>query len=279
MRFAPYIKFISGYVTRFNRVHIALLVLLTLSMSGCSSKADKQNDLKSMSKALADLVGFPLAEQSQSMQSANHTQLLLSEYKNAYLEQEARLMSGVPNKIREIYQQALNLMAQKKWVTASELFDQVIAKQANLSGSYVNQAIINLALSKQLSKQQNKAQSSNYTEQLDAAELWLDKAISVNPTNPYAHYYKGKLLQDRGQFEQAEQHYTSALAIWPRYSQVQLSMAILLELYRGKLLEAYPYYSAYLQHNSDDQQVQRWQAALAIKIKRAGLDLPEQAGE
>lgn len=271
MRFAPYIKFISGYVTRFNWVHITLLVLLTLSMSGCSSTADKPNDLKGISKALADLVGFPLAGQAQSMQSANHSKLLASEGKNAYLEQEARLMRGVSNEIKATYQQALSLMAQQKWLAASALFDQVIAKQANLSGSYVNQAIINLALSKQ--------QNSNQVEQLSTAELWLDKAINVNPLNPYAHYYKGKLLQDRGQFEQAEQHYTSALAIWPRYSQAQLSMAILLELYRGKLLEAYPYYSAYLQHNTDDQQVQRWQAALVIKIKRAGLDLPVQEGE
>lgn len=275
MRFAPYIKFIPGHVTRFNRVHITLLVLLTLSMSGCSSTVDKQNDLKSMSKALADLVGFPLAEQAQSMQSANRTKLLLSDTKNAYLEQEVRLMSGVPNEIRETYQQALSLMAQQKWLAASALFDQIIAKQANLSGSYVNQAIINLELNKLLNKQQN----SNQVEQLSTADLWLDKAINVNPLNPFAHYYKGKILQDRGQFEQAEQHYASALAIWPRYSQAQLSMAILLELYRGQLLEAYPYYSAYLQHNTDDQQVQRWQAALAIKIKRAGLDLPAQEGE
>jgi len=244
-------------------------------MSGCSSTVDKQNDLKSMSKALADLVGFPLAEQAQSMQSANRTKLLLSDTKNAYLEQEVRLMSGVPNEIRETYQQALSLMAQQKWLAASALFDQIIAKQANLSGSYVNQAIINLELNKLLNKQQN----SNQVEQLSTADLWLDKAINVNPLNPFAHYYKGKILQDRGQFEQAEQHYASALAIWPRYSQAQLSMAILLELYRGQLLEAYPYYSAYLQHNTDDQQVQRWQAALAIKIKRAGLDLPAQEGE
>ena len=39
------------------------------------------------------------------------------------------------------------------------------------------------------------------------------------------------------------------------------------------------YYSAFLKNHAEDKQVQRWQAALAIKIKRAGLTLPEEQGE
>ena len=66
------------------------------------------------------------------------------------------------------------------------------------------------------------------------------------------------------------------MSIWPAFIQAQLSMAVLLELYQGKLIEAYEYYSAYLLNQGEDIQVERWQAALAIKIKRAGISMPTQ---
>jgi len=245
-------------------------------MSGCSSvpegDVDETVEVKSISKDIIDLLGIPQNKNTRINQSTNKTQQLISETKNTYLEQEAALIADVSNDVIAIYQQALMLMDQQKWSAANVLFDQVIAKQPNLSGSYVNQALI----LRELNKHQ---QGTKRTEQLKTAELLIDKAISVNSINPYAHYLKGKIQQDKGQFKQAEQRYAKALSIWPSYAQAQLSMAILLELYRGKLLEAYPYYTAYLQHNLGNKQVQRWQAALTIKIKRAGLRLPAQKGE
>ncbi|GAA6172716.1 hypothetical protein NBRC116592_23860 [Colwellia sp. KU-HH00111] len=282
MQLLPYIKFISGYLPSLSKYSISLLLVLTFFISGCSSTDEKQYDLKRFSKELADLVGLPLFEQERTTQvtpSINHTKLLLSGTKNAYLAQEAHLMKGVSNEVINIYQQARQLMAQKKWTQATALFQQVISKHPNLSGSYVNQALIHIAQSHQLTKQEDKQHNNQRAKQLEQAQLWLDKAIQINSLNPYAHFYKGELLQQQGKFQQAEQYYSNALAIWPGYSQAQLNMAILLELYRGKLLEAYPYYSAYLASHGDDQQVQRWQAGLAIKIKRAGLHLPAHQGQ
>jgi len=280
MRSKPYIKFSFGSIVHNDTIFFTALLLLALLLSGCSStpkKADSDGgtvDLKSMSKNIIDLVVLPNNEQ---IQKPNGTQQTILKRKNRYLEQEELLMRGVSEEVIATYQRALVLMEQQEWLAASALFEQVIAKQANLSGSYVNQALILKVLNKQ-QQGVKRTEQTNQVKQVNASELLLDKAISVNPLNPYAQYFKGQVLQEKGQFEQAEQHYATALSIWPNYTEAQLNMAILLELYRGKLLDAHQYYTAYLQLNVDDKQVQRWQAALAIKIKRAGLKLPVQKG-
>ena len=94
--------------------------------------------------------------------------------------------------------------------------------------------------------------------------------------NPYAYQMKGRVARLTGDFEQAEKSYLKALDIWPEYPEAQVNLAILLELYRGRLLDARKYYSSYLELQADDQQVQRWLAGVEIKIKRAGLVLPEK---
>ena len=276
MQFVLYIKFSLSYLKRYNIFPLTVFCLLTLLISACSGVPDagvgETVDLKSISKNITDLFSFHQNEETLNNQSNNRMQQPKSDTKNTYLTQETRLMSEVPNDVIKIYQQALVLMDQQEWSAAQVLFEQVVAKQPNLSGSYVNQALILRELSK-------RQQGAKRTKQLNTAYLLVTKAIKVNPLNPYAQIFKGQIEQEKGQFALAEQHYAAALSIWPNYAQAQLNMAILLELYRGKLLEAYPYYEAYLHQNVDDIQVQRWQAALAIKIKRAGLQLPVQQGE
>lgn len=192
--------------------------------------------------------------------------------KNAYLEQKEYLMDGVPKKVIAIYEQAIALTEQKKWHAALTLFDEVAAKQPSLSGSYVNQALIFKKLS-DLESNKEKQQKLQVK-----SELLVDTAIKLNPLNPYAHYVKGQSLQDKGQFNQANKSFTRALTIWPDFAQAQLSLAVLLELYQGKLLAAHEYYAAYLINNNEDMQVKRWQGALLLKIKRAGLTLPIHQG-
>ncbi|GAW95802.1 MULTISPECIES: tetratricopeptide repeat protein [Colwellia] len=177
---------------------------------------------------------------------------------NRYLlQQQAKQATAVPAKVLKDYQQALSLMKAKKWRQAQALFDQVILKQPQLSGSYVNKAI--------MAKQQG---------QLVPAQLLLDKALAVNDLNLYAHHLQGQVYRLQGQFDKAEQSYLAALAIWPDFAEAHASMAILLELYRGRLLAAHGYYRSYLLLKSDDDEVKRWLAGLEIKLTRAGLDVP-----
>ena len=164
----------------------------------------------------------------------------------------------INDEVRQQYQQATSLMKQKEWLKAQALFDKVIEQQPQLSGSYVNKAII--------AKQQGN---------LAQAQALLNQALAINKLNLYAHHIQGQVYRLQGDFDKAEQSYLAALAIWPDFTEAQASMAILLELYRGRLIDAYGYYHSYLQLKSDDEEVRRWQAALAIKIKRAGLTLPQ----
>ena len=136
----------------------------------------------------------------------------------------------------------------------------VLALQPKLSGAYVNKALIAI-------------QQKNFS----LANKQLDKALAVNPINPHAYEIKARIARLNGHFEQAEINYLNALDIWPAYPEAQVNLAILLELYRGRLLDAHKYYSSYLVLQGDDKQVQRWLAGVEIKIKRAGLVLPNQA--
>lgn len=187
----------------------------------------------------------------------NGTLLKVIPAKNLYLEQQESNPLIIPEKTQNDYKQAINLMEEKKWSKAEVLLDQIILTQPKLSGSYVNKAII--------AKQQNK---------LEQAQLLLNQAIKINKLNLYAHHEQGQIYRLQGQFIKAEDSYLAALAIWPNFAEAHVSMAILLELYRGRLLEAYTYYRSYLVLVPDDEEAKRWQAGLAIKIKRAGLELP-----
>jgi tetratricopeptide (TPR) repeat protein len=287
MQFTPYISRFYHYFLRISRLSLIICFAVILLFSGCSNTPESNSrtdadDFKSLGEKIIDLVTFPIKNSEESTNNSTGTEASntlssraakpLINTKNAYLEQEKSLMSGVSEDVVKTYQQALILMKQKKWSAAINLFDQVITKQEYLSGAYINKALILKQLSTQVGREQR-------TEQLNESERLIDKAISVNPLNPYAHYFKGQFLQNKGQFEQAEESYAEALHIWPNYTKAQLSMAVLLELYRGKLLEAYQFYSVYLAIENNDKQVIRWQAALAIKIKRAGLTLPVREGE
>ena len=169
MQFVPYIKLSLSYLSRYNIIPLMTLFLLTLFLSACSStqgqkgKVTEKEDLSSIIKDITDLVEFPWNEDAQQIQSPNNTLQPLSDTKNTFLEEETRLMSEVPDDVIATYQQALLLIEQHRWQVANALFDQVIAQQPNLSGSYVNQALILRALSKQ--QQQPKR-----TEQVNDAE-------------------------------------------------------------------------------------------------------------
>ena len=275
MPFVRYINFKHQYLTRIH-AHLWKIICMGILLSGCSHFPNEKNpneksDVKRISKNITDLVNLP--ENNKDVSNVGiYSQISVDKSKNDYLAQEKYLMSGISEDIIKTYQNALFLMDQKQWTEAMLLFDKVIEQQENLSGSYINQALI-------LKKLSSNAKGDEREQQINKIDLLLDKAISINPTNPYAHYHKGQSLQDKGQFELAEQSYTKALTIWPNYVKAQLSLAVLLELYRGKLLEAYQLYNVYLANESNNQQVKRWQAALAIKIKRSGLLLPENVGE
>jgi tetratricopeptide (TPR) repeat protein len=235
------------------------LIVLVL-LQGCSivdepTKQQPEN-LDSIGKDIVDMVDIPANEKQPisdvSAIGSNHNK------QNLYLENIPQHIANIPVQTLEKYKQALVLMKKKQWSGAEILFDEILVVQPQLSGVYVNKALISV-----------------HQENLKRANKHVNTALTINPINPYAHQLKGRVSRLNGQFVQAEKSYLEALRIWPEYPEAQLNLAILLELYRGRLLDAQKYYTAYLQLQPKDEQVMRWLAGVNIKIKRAGLSIPE----
>jgi tetratricopeptide (TPR) repeat protein len=245
---------------------LALTALVSLMLlSGCSSSpsstdTNKQTatdpNLDGMNNDIVDLVSLNTNRANNSTSiSAGST-----DTRNVYIEQASQRLADVPASVLNQYQQAISQMKNQQWQAANSLFDKVIAAEPQLSGAYVNKAII--AMDQQ---------------QLAQADALLAKAIAINNSNPYAHQIKANIARLQGRYDKAEQGYLTALTLWPQYPQAQLNLAILLELYRGSLLQARQYYLAYLANQPNDEQAKRWLAGVEIKIQRAGLTLPDNA--
>jgi tetratricopeptide (TPR) repeat protein len=244
-----------------KRFGVTQVVVVLALLQGCSSlgNTEKQapENVESLNRTAIDTVEAfvsekPVTDEITSLDSAPIKS-------NVYLEQAQQRLRDVPVPVLTKYQRALLLMKNKAWPAAEKLFDQILVSQPQLSGAYVNKALIAF----------NK-------DDLDHANDSLNKALAINSKNPYAHQLQGQVARLKGQFVQAEKSYLAALTIWPDYPEAQINLAILLELYRGRLLDARKYYISYLALRPDDEQVQRWLAGVELKIKRAGLTLPKE---
>lgn len=259
----PYISYLTATLLKRKRncevkftcfiqviITCCLLLLLTQACSSISQSNNSKAELKTLGKDIVDMgkVPKPLLEQDSIEGERKSAELLLTE-ENKYLTQQRIAMASVPKYIISQYQQALQAMRKKQWQEANALLDQVIQSQPQLSGSYVNKAII-----------------ARQFETSIQARQWLDKAIEINPLNPYAYNLLAQLAQEKGLFEDAEKNYQFALTIWPAYPEVHANFAVLLELYRGRLDEAKQHYLTYLELRPNEVMVQRWLAGVNLKI-------------
>ncbi|MDX1453579.1 MAG: tetratricopeptide repeat protein [Oleiphilaceae bacterium] len=77
------------------------------------------------------------------------------------------------------------------------------------------------------------------------AERALSQALEVDAQNKTALNYLGLVKRQQGEFAQAESYYRQALEIDPDYPAAVRNLAILLDLYRGQLVEALALYEHY----------------------------------
>jgi tetratricopeptide (TPR) repeat protein len=236
--------------------------LFTVMLSACStisgtdeavSAEEQQAELKKIAKALVDeteleksstLPDNTLAGDTNQQDGFKPTEQSLE-----YQRKQKQMQQSIPSNVSELYQRALSAMQAEQWQQANDLFSQVIVLSPELSGSYLNQAII-----------------AQKTQQLVLAQEKINQALKVNPISPYAHNLNGVLARQRGEFQVAEQSYLAALNSLPNYADAHLNLAILAELYQGKLVLAQQHYQAYLMIHQEDKQVQRWLAGLSLKL-------------
>ena len=197
---------------------------------------------------------------------------------------------------QKLFQQALDLSASREasesdLITAMRIFEQLYASNPKYLGALANAADMAFRLQqypkaeqlyqsllKQFSDheppndsdtataenaQQNpesdqspeqKQPMSDVADKSDAPSEEQKQRFQVHSLNQL-----GLLAREQGKFEQAEQYYRQALAIQPDQPQVLRNLAILLDLYRGKLAEALSLYQRYQGLlEEEDAQVKDW---------------------
>ncbi len=136
----------------------------------------------------------------------------------------------------------IEAMVQQDYLKAINIFEQVAEKEPRASGPWVNMAIAYRKL-----------------DRIDDADKAIQKAVELNPKNPYALNQAGIIKREIGAFDEAEKHYRNALSEYPNYANAHLNLAILCDLYLQKIVCAKSHYQAYQEiEKSDDKQVIAW---------------------
>lgn len=97
----------------------------------------------------------------------------------------------------------------------------------------------------------------------------LDEALAIDPNHVQTLTVSGFLARESGDFEAAETFYRKALAIDGNYQPAILNLAILLDLYRGRLDEALALY----------EQVEPNEALPEQRLKDWLFDIKRRIGE
>jgi tetratricopeptide (TPR) repeat protein len=156
------------------------------------------------------------------------------------------------------FQGALLLKQQGKLSLARERFIALSEQYPNLSGVWLQLALLAKQQDNDDIQQQHKEMTRN-----------LNNAISANPLNYLAHNEFALVLRQQGQFQQALSHYESAIKSWPAFAEGYLNRGILYDLYMGRKSLALVDYELY-QALSDDnsRQLKGWIIDLKRQIKR-----------
>jgi len=165
----------------------------------------------------------------------------------------------VNNQTLRQFQGAVLLKQQGKYSQAKERFIALSEQHANLSGIWLQLAL--------LSKQQDK---NDIDQKHSDMTRYLNNAISANPLNYLAHNELAQVLRKQGEFQQALSHYELALKSWPGFAAAYLNRGMLYDLYMGNKSQALADYELYQALSDDDsRQIKGWIIDLKRQIKRA----------
>lgn len=187
-------------------------------------------------------------------------------------EQEQALLFEQEKQDQQAFQQALQLMqaADAKDADlqqAKSVFDHLYQANPDYLGALVNSADISYRLQDYTEAETAYARVVAQLEnKLDAQleDKWADNKNSATSAQAdiflvHSLNQLALMARERGQFEQAENRYRQALALDPTNPTVIRNLAILLDLYRGKLAEALVFYEQYQSLlDEPDAQVKDW---------------------
>ena len=160
---------------------------------------------------------------------------------------------SVSAEVKARFQSANTAMADGQWPQAEQHLLWLTENYFELSGPWVNLALLYIK-----------------TDQPEKAESAFKQAIGVNGKNIYALNQYGIFLRQQGRFPEAEASYQQALLVWPDYPDGHLNLAILYDLFMGKLEPALKHYQIYQSlQDQADRQVNGWIIDTQRRIKIA----------
>lgn len=153
----------------------------------------------------------------------------------------------VSETIKQQYSFGIEAMKQEDYLQAIQIFTNIASQEPGAAGPWINIAIAQVKL-----------------DQIDKADEAIEKAVKLNPKNPYALNQAGIIKRKNGDFSSAEEMYRAALAEYPNYAIAHLNLAILCDLYLKKIVCARSHYQAYQEiEKSDDKNVVAWLSDLS----------------
>ena len=127
-----------------------------------------------------------------------------------------------------VFQDAVSAMQDNDLSTAQSLFNEFIRNNPNLSGAYVNLALIHF--------KQNKYQQS--------LEL-VNKAIQLNSAQAQAYQLRAQINILSGKINSAKEDYLKAIQLKPEYINAQYNLALLYDIYFQEINLAIKHYEIY----------------------------------
>ena len=152
----------------------------------------------------------------------------------------------ISKKTAAAYNAALKHMRAKNYDTAILEMQKVAKMDERISGPWVNIGMAHKELG-----DKTKARTA------------FEKALKINPKNPYALNQLAILNREDGKFDEAERLYMQALSTYPDYKNAHLNLAILCDVYLRKIDCALGHYQEYLDlSGGQDKQVIAWMSQL-----------------
>jgi Flp pilus assembly protein TadD len=157
----------------------------------------------------------------------------------------------VAAEVRAEYESAVRLLETQQYEQGIAVLEKVAESASNVTAVHIDLGIA-------------YARSND----LDKAEMSLQKALQLNPRHPIAHNELGMVYRRKGKFAEARASYEKALALYPSFHFAQRNLAILCDVYLADLSCALTHYQAYQQSVPDDGDAAKWIADVNARAKR-----------
>lgn len=173
-----------------------------------------------------------------------------------YEQSQGRVSRDAKNRFR----QAVVAMQAADWDDAKQKLLTLTVDYPTLSGPILNLGIVYEQLNDKV-----------------AAEKSYQQAIMINRDNLAAYHRYGVLLREQGRFSEAEAVYLQALDIWQKDAASHKNLAILYDIYMGRLDDALRHYQVYMTlTGQENRQAKGWIADLKRRIKAANTAAAEK---